>query len=216
VMAAPVIPISSDSSEESVGSHAPELPLVSPFLCFDDLEADSESETAKQRPERHESLTPSSEFPLAHVVAPLGIRRLPAIRVRPDLHGDAYLIVLRIIILHRILLQTHLLLVHLQILHQIFLQVHLQIHHQFILQDVMHQAFMRWKSAPLSTLYPPTTSESSLDSSSRRSLDSSSPSTRPSCKRCRSPTTLVPLSTPISRSIAPDLADLPPQKRFRD
>ncbi|GJZ38284.1 hypothetical protein Tco_0584475 [Tanacetum coccineum] len=90
VMAAPVISILSDSSEESVGSHAPrvilfgaipavilvilevpadplvalenslppapELPLVSPFLCFDDSEADSESEPVEQRPERHESL----------------------------------------------------------------------------------------------------------------------------------------------------------------
>ncbi|GJW83062.1 hypothetical protein Tco_0156207, partial [Tanacetum coccineum] len=57
---------------------------------------------------------------------------------------------------------------------------------------------------------------SSPDSSSERSLDSSSPSYGPSRKRCRSPTTLVPSSTPISRSIAPALADLPPRKRFRD
>nr|GEY76043.1 hypothetical protein [Tanacetum cinerariifolium] len=47
------------------------------------------------------------------------------------------------------------------------------------------------ESAPLSTLYPPMTSESSLDSSFKRSLDSSSPSVRPSRKRCKSPTTLV-------------------------
>ncbi|GKD27646.1 hypothetical protein Tco_1233860, partial [Tanacetum coccineum] len=56
----------------------------------------------------------------------------------------------------------------------------------------------------------------SLDSSFERSLDSSSPSTGPSRKRCRSPTTLVPSSTPVSRSIAPALVDLPPRKRFRD
>ncbi|GJZ42247.1 putative reverse transcriptase domain-containing protein [Tanacetum coccineum] len=43
-------------------------------------------------------------------------------------------------------------------------------------------------SAPLSTPYPPTTSESSLGSSSKRSLDSSSPSSRSSRKRCKSPT----------------------------
>ncbi|GJU53738.1 hypothetical protein Tco_1227452 [Tanacetum coccineum] len=99
VMAAPVISISSDSSEESVGSHAlrvilfgtiptsilvisviPEVPIapadlivapevgavfvISPTGVLD-LVADSESEPAEQRPERHESLTPSSEFPLA-------------------------------------------------------------------------------------------------------------------------------------------------------
>nr|GEV24824.1 hypothetical protein [Tanacetum cinerariifolium] len=46
------------------------------------------------------------------------------------------------------------------------------------------------RSAPLSTPYPSTTSGSSLDLSFERSLDSSSPSARPSRKRCRFPTTL--------------------------
>nr|GEV05540.1 reverse transcriptase domain-containing protein [Tanacetum cinerariifolium] len=79
------------------------------------------------------------------------------------------------------------------------------------------EAFRRWRSAPLSTPYPSTTSESSLDSSSERSLDSSSLFAGPSCKRCRSPTTSIPSSTPVSRSIAPTHADiLPPLKRFRD
>ncbi|GKC84448.1 hypothetical protein Tco_1140165, partial [Tanacetum coccineum] len=74
----------------------------------------------------------------------------------------------------------------------------------------------RW-SAPLSTPYPPTTSESSPDSSSERTLDLSSLSAGPSRNRCRSPTTLVPSSTPVLRSVAPPHADLlPPQKRFRD
>ncbi|GJT24785.1 hypothetical protein Tco_0894722 [Tanacetum coccineum] len=69
----------------------------------------------------------------------------------------------------------------------------------------------------MSTPYPPTTSESSLGSSSERSLDSSSLSSRPSRKRCRSPTASVPLPTHVSRSIAPTPADLlPPRKRFRD
>nr|GFB53670.1 hypothetical protein [Tanacetum cinerariifolium] len=131
VMAAPVIPILSDSSEESVCSHvlrvilfgtkpaiilvipALELPLVSPFLWFDFSEVDNESEPAEQRPERHESLAvhdvmvssrrdrvtsrpsspsgssshdtfaPSSEFPVAPVVAPPGIRRQTTILIRP-------------------------------------------------------------------------------------------------------------------------------------
>ncbi|GKG48313.1 hypothetical protein Tco_0510198, partial [Tanacetum coccineum] len=71
---------SSDSnpSEDSLPV-APELPLVSPFLRIDDSEADNESEPAEQRPKRHGSLTPSSEFPLAPVVAPPGICRRPAI-----------------------------------------------------------------------------------------------------------------------------------------
>ncbi|GKE44576.1 hypothetical protein Tco_1471860, partial [Tanacetum coccineum] len=72
-------------------------------------------------------------------------------------------------------------------------------------------------SAPLSTPYPPTTSESSLGSSSERSLDLSSPSSRSSRKRCKPPTASVPSSTHVSRSIAHTLADLlPPRKRFRD
>ncbi|GKE60131.1 hypothetical protein Tco_1510498 [Tanacetum coccineum] len=67
------------------------------------------------------------------------------------------------------------------------------------------------------TPYLPTTSESSLCSSSKRSLDSSSPYSRPSRKRCRSPTASVPSPTHVSRSIAPTPADLlPPRKRFRD
>ncbi|GJU69601.1 hypothetical protein Tco_1255860 [Tanacetum coccineum] len=79
------------------------------------------------------------------------------------------------------------------------------------------EAFRRWRSAPLSTPYPPTTSESSLGSSSERSLDSSSPSSRLSRKRCRSSTASVQSPTHVSRSIALTPADLlPPRKRFRD
>ncbi|GKD74008.1 hypothetical protein Tco_1332290 [Tanacetum coccineum] len=61
------------------------------------------------------------------------------------------------------------------------------------------------------------TSESSLDSSSERSLDSSLISIGPSRKRYISPTTSVPSSTLVSRSISPTHADLlPPRKRFID
>ncbi|GJT98642.1 hypothetical protein Tco_1094160, partial [Tanacetum coccineum] len=126
VMAAPLIPILSDSSEESVGSHVPQVilfgtiptsilvilvvpaevpiapvdPLVAPevgavsvisptrvldlvdYSSFSDSDS-SKSEPIEQRPKRHESLTPSSEFPLAPVVAPPRICRRPAILVRP-------------------------------------------------------------------------------------------------------------------------------------
>ncbi|GKF54002.1 hypothetical protein Tco_0160912, partial [Tanacetum coccineum] len=58
-------------------------------------------------------------------------------------------------------------------------------------------------------------SESSLDSSSERSLDSSSLFAGPSRKRCRSPTTSAPSSTPVLRSITPTHVDLlPPRKRM--
>ncbi|GJT93485.1 putative reverse transcriptase domain-containing protein [Tanacetum coccineum] len=85
-MAAPIIAISSDASEESVGSivsrvilfgtipteilivpdiptdlpTAPELPAVSPFLCSDDSESDPESEPANELLERHVSVRPFS------------------------------------------------------------------------------------------------------------------------------------------------------------
>ncbi|GJV59346.1 hypothetical protein Tco_1465446 [Tanacetum coccineum] len=47
----------SDPSEDSLPP-VPDLPLVSPFLCFDNSKADCESEPAEQRSKRHESLTP--------------------------------------------------------------------------------------------------------------------------------------------------------------
>ncbi|GKE79990.1 hypothetical protein Tco_1549990, partial [Tanacetum coccineum] len=78
------------------------------------------------------------------------------------------------------------------------------------------KAFHHWCATPLSTLYPLTTSESSLGDSSEIPLHSSSHSVRPSCKRCRSPVDSVPSSTPIIGSLAPTRADLlPPHKRFR-
>nr|GEX89068.1 reverse transcriptase domain-containing protein [Tanacetum cinerariifolium] len=57
-MVAPVIPISSDSSEESVGffTSSARVSVGFTFLCSDDSEADIESEPAEQRSERHESL----------------------------------------------------------------------------------------------------------------------------------------------------------------
>ncbi|GKF40857.1 hypothetical protein Tco_0124199, partial [Tanacetum coccineum] len=79
------------------------------------------------------------------------------------------------------------------------------------------RAFCHWCAAPLSTLYPPTTSESSSGDSSERPLHSSSHSARPSRKRGRSPVDSVPSSTPVIESLAPTRADLlPPRKRFRD
>ncbi|GJX52682.1 hypothetical protein Tco_0281051 [Tanacetum coccineum] len=107
----------SDPSEDSLPP-VPDLPLVSPFLCSNDSEADSESELAEQRPERHESLA-------AHDA--MVSRWRDRVASRPE-------------------------------------------------------AFRRWRSAPLSTPYLPTTSESSLGSSSERLLDSSSPFSRPSRK----------------------------------
>ncbi|GJW02516.1 hypothetical protein Tco_1561372 [Tanacetum coccineum] len=62
------------------------------------------------------------------------------------------------------------------------------------------EAFLRWCASPLSTLYPPTTSESSSGDSSERTLYSSSHSAGPSRKRCRSPIDFVPSSMKDSYS----------------
>ncbi|GKA14283.1 hypothetical protein Tco_0693929, partial [Tanacetum coccineum] len=244
---------------------APELPLVSPFLCFDDSEADSESKPAEQRPERHESLTPSSEFPLAPVVAPPGIRRRPAILVRvseaipfgrPYLthpNGSRKLLTAR----KRVGPFPARRLAWRRVSHH-FLDRYsspdftsdsyssssssdssLNISSGSSSDSLSYSSSVHssgcdaWGQShsgpstrvasprlvdppPWSTLYPPTTSESSPYSSFDRSLDSSSLFVGPSRKRCRSPTTLVPSSTLVSRSIAPTLADLPPRTRFRD
>ncbi|GJZ09433.1 hypothetical protein Tco_0543716 [Tanacetum coccineum] len=79
------------------------------------------------------------------------------------------------------------------------------------------EAFRRWCDTPLSTLYPPTTSESSSGNSSERPLHSSSHSVRPSSRRCRSSVDSIPSSMAVMVSLALTHADLlPPRKRFRD
>ncbi|GJS93495.1 hypothetical protein Tco_0800463 [Tanacetum coccineum] len=73
------------------------------------------------------------------------------------------------------------------------------------------EACLRWRSAQLSTMYPPTTSASSAVDSS---FDSSA---GPSRKRCMSPATIVTSSIHATRALVPSRADLlPPRKRFRD
>nr|GEW13620.1 putative reverse transcriptase domain-containing protein [Tanacetum cinerariifolium] len=205
----------SDPSEDSLPV-ALELPLASPFLCTDDSERDTEFKFAEQRPERHESLAPSSEFPLTLVVASPEIRRRPEIlRVRPF---SARRLAWR------------------------WVSHHSSGRHS-LLDFTLDSSSSSFSSNFSSDISLGSSSDSSLVhssgqshsgpstrvassrlvdppsspySSSDRSLDSSSPSARPSRKRCRSLATLVPSSTHVLRSIAPALADLFPRKRFRD
>ncbi|GKA19324.1 hypothetical protein Tco_0699239, partial [Tanacetum coccineum] len=231
-----------------------------PFLCSDDSEANSEFEPAEQRPERHGSLTdhdamvlrwrdrvtsmsssplrsspqdtlsPSSEFPLAPIVAPPGIRRMPAIlRVGPL---PAHRLAWRRVSPHA---SDH----HSSSsssssdsspVNSSGLDAPVQAHFGSLTRDVSprlgypprraprrSETFRHWCAAPLSTLYPPTTSESSSGDSSERPLRSSSYSARPSHKRCRSLVDSVPSSTPVMGSLSPTRADiLPHRKRFRD
>nr|GEY63369.1 hypothetical protein [Tanacetum cinerariifolium] len=71
------------------------------------------------------------------------------------------------------------------------------------------EAYRRWRSASLSTMYPPTTSKSSDGDSSSES------SARPSFKRRRSFAATVTLFINASRDLVPSRADLLlPRKRF--
>ncbi|GKA70134.1 hypothetical protein Tco_0776198 [Tanacetum coccineum] len=266
----------SDPTEDSL-PQAPELPLVSPFLCSDDSEADSESDLVEQRPKRHESLAVhdamvsrrrdrvasrpsspsgssshdtlalSSEFPIALVVAPPEIRRRPTILFRPGetipfgqpyrthRNGPRKLLTARKRVgpfttcrlawrrvSHRssdhhsspdftldsssfgsssdYLLDTSLgspsdSLSDTSSVHSLGFDALSQtlsgpstrvassrLVYPLVMTPRYSEAFRRWRSAPLSTPYSPTTLELSLDSSSKRSLVSSSLSAGPSRK----------------------------------
>ncbi|GJT00731.1 hypothetical protein Tco_0821900 [Tanacetum coccineum] len=73
------------------------------------------------------------------------------------------------------------------------------------------EAYLRWRSASLSTMYPPMTSKSSAGDSSSES------SAGPSHKRCRSPTTTVTSPIHATTALVSSRVDLLlPRKRFRD
>nr|GEU36034.1 hypothetical protein [Tanacetum cinerariifolium] len=73
------------------------------------------------------------------------------------------------------------------------------------------EAYLRWRSASLSTMYPPTTSESSAGNSSFESYAG------PSRKRYRFPAAIMISSIHATRALVPSRVDLlPPRKRFRD
>nr|GEU31669.1 hypothetical protein [Tanacetum cinerariifolium] len=113
--------------------------------------------------------------------------------------------------------------IHLQIIHHLGILVrvipYLDIHHQkppMLIHPPLakalrcSEAYLHWRSAPLSTMYPLMTFESSVGDSSSES------STGPSHKRCRSPTATVTSSIHSTRALVPSHADLlPPRKRFR-
>ncbi|GJQ91723.1 hypothetical protein Tco_0002862 [Tanacetum coccineum] len=260
----------SDSPDEmSSPAHISPLPAISPFLCTDSSEAPDSSDgppsqdpyvatVARWRSRVTARPSSSSEFPIAPVTAPLGIRRRSAILIRPGeaipfgrpyrthLNGPRKLLTARKRV--RPLPARRLASRHASPrssdhhssfsssssdsspVHSLGLDASDQAHSGSSTRDVSprlcypprraprcSEAFRRWCAAPLSTLYPPTTSESSSGDSSKRPLHSSSYSAGPSRKRCRSPINSVPSSTPVMGSLDPTRADLlPPRKRFRD
>ncbi|GJU63383.1 reverse transcriptase domain-containing protein [Tanacetum coccineum] len=200
----------SDPSEDYLPP-APDLPLVSPFLCSDDSEADGESEPAKQTPIL---IRPKEDIPIGRLYRthPGGPCRALTARksVRP-------------LSSHRLALR--------------YTSHHLD---HFTSGSSSRSSSDHSSSGhsisghSLSGHTPPDTIDADTSTpprfvyrslartprhslSSERSLDSSSPSSGPSHKRCRSPTSSVPSPTYDSRLIAPTPADLlPPRKRFRD
>ncbi|GJT05355.1 putative reverse transcriptase domain-containing protein [Tanacetum coccineum] len=236
----------SDPSEDSLPP-VPDLPMVLP--------SGSSS---------YDTLAPSSEYPLAPVVAPPGIHRRRAVLIRPEedipigrlyrthpggpCRAFAARKSVRPLSSHHLALRytshhldhftsgssSHSSLDHSSSGHSISghsLSGHTPpdttdtdtstpqrfVHRSLTRTPRCSEAFRHWRSAPLSTPYPPTTSESSLGLSSERSLDSSSPFSGPSRNIYRTSTASVPSPTHDSRSISLTPADLlPPRKRFRD
>ncbi|GJZ67047.1 hypothetical protein Tco_0630287, partial [Tanacetum coccineum] len=209
-------------------------PMVSPFLCSDDSESDTE---IPKRHVSHTTSTPeisttpilpapsaivalSSEYPFAPVVAPPGIRRGRAIPIRT---GEDIPIG-RLYRTH----PGHSSVDHSSSGHSI--SGHSLSGHaspdttivdsstpsRFVYPPLSRtllcsEAYLRWRFVPLSTMYPPTTSESSTGDSSSES------SARPSHKRCRSPATTLTSSIHAARALVPSRVDLlPPRKRFKD
>ncbi|GJX24488.1 hypothetical protein Tco_0228933 [Tanacetum coccineum] len=243
-MAASAIIISFDSSDESVGSPPSrvilfgDIPTVFPSfllstfprysyfhhsLCTDSSEAPDSSDgpplqdpyvTTIARWRSRVTAHPSSshEFPIAPVTAPPGIRRRHASPRSPDHHSSSSSSSLDS-----------------SPGHSLGLDATDQAHSRSSTRDVSPrlcypprraprcgEAFRRWCAA-LYLLVHTDKSESSSGDSSERPMHLSSHSARPSRKRCRSPVDSVPLSMPITRSLAPTRADLlPPRKRFRD
>ncbi|GKE94389.1 hypothetical protein Tco_1579244, partial [Tanacetum coccineum] len=252
--------------EMSSPEHISPLPAISPFLCTDSSEAPDGppsqdpyvATVARWRSRVTTRLSSSSEFPIAPVTSPPGIRRRSAILIRPGeaipfgqpyrthLNGPHKLLTARNRVgplpAHR-LASRHALPRSLDHhssssssssdslpVHSLGFDTLDQAHSGSSTRDVpprlcyplrraprRSEAFRRWCVAPLSTLYPPTTLESSSGDSSERPLHSSSHSVGPSRKRCRSPVDFVPSSTPVMGSLDPTRDDLlPPCKRFRD
>ncbi|GKD70762.1 hypothetical protein Tco_1324852 [Tanacetum coccineum] len=209
-MAASAIAISSDSSDESLGSPPSrvilfgDIPTVIPSTSMVALDTftiahvissaapvvktilvASPTGLVTKRPS-----SSSSEFPIAHVTAPLGIRRWKRVGPLPA---------------HR-LSSRH--------ASPRFSDHHPSSSSSSSDSSPVHSSGLDASNQAHSGS---STKDSSSGDSSERPLHLSSCSAGPSHKRCRSPVDSVPSSTPVMGSLAPTRADLlPPRKRFRD
>ncbi|GJT05792.1 putative reverse transcriptase domain-containing protein [Tanacetum coccineum] len=219
----------SDSPDEmSSPEHISPLPAISPFLCTDSSEAPDSSDgppshdpyvmtVARSRSKVASRPSSSYEFPIALVTAPPKIPHKFSWRHASPRSSDHHS--------SSSSSSSDSLPVH-----SLGLDASDQAHSGSSTRGVSprlcypprraprhSEAFRRWCAAPLSTLYPPTTSGSSSGDSSERPLHSSSHAAGLSRKRFRFSVDLVPLSTTVMGSLAPTRTDLlPPRKRFRD
>nr|GEW55091.1 hypothetical protein [Tanacetum cinerariifolium]GEW60153.1 hypothetical protein [Tanacetum cinerariifolium] len=226
------------SSEADPSESSPPLvsvaPMVLPFLCSNNSESDTKMPERHVSPTPHDAMltrwrsrvasrssspttstleihtvhilaapstvvAPSSEFPLTPIVSPPKIRRRRVILIRPEEDipiGRLY--------------HTHLggpcraLTVRKSVRP-------LPSHCLALRSPQCSEAYLHWRSDPLSTMYPPTTSESSIRDSSSES------SAGPSRKRCRSLAATMTSSINATRALVPSRADLLlPRKTFRD
>ncbi|GJT31346.1 hypothetical protein Tco_0911621 [Tanacetum coccineum] len=222
-----------DSPDEmSSPEHISPLPAILPFLCTNSSEAPDSSDgppsqdlyvatVAHWRSRVTARPSSSSEFPIAPVTVPFGIRRRSAILIRPGeaipfgrpyrthLNRPRKLLTtrkrVRPIPAHRLASRR--------------VSPHFSDHHPSssslsLDSSLIHSSGL---DAPDQAHSGSSARDSSLGDSSERPPHSSSPSARPSRKRCRSPVDSVPSSTPVMGSLAPTHANLlPPRKRFRD
>ncbi|GKE26453.1 hypothetical protein Tco_1441837, partial [Tanacetum coccineum] len=209
---------SSSGADPSVSSLPPVFvaPMVSPFLCSDDLESDTEM------PERHVSPTPHDAMLTRELTKRKLVRPLPSYRLA--LRYTSYH-------LDRFTFGSssghsssddsssrHYILGHSLSGHASpdTTVANSSTPSRFVYPPLARtsrcsEAYLRWRSAPLSTMYPPMTSELSARDSSSES------SNGPSRKRCRSPAATVTSSIHATRALVPSCDDLlPPHKRFRD
>ncbi|GJY92025.1 hypothetical protein Tco_0507807 [Tanacetum coccineum] len=223
----------SDSPDEmSSPEHISSLPAISPFLCTDSSEAPDSSDgppsqdpyvatVARWRSRVIARPSSSSEFPIAPVTAPPGIRRRSAILIRPGeaipfgrpyrthLNGPRKLLTVRKRVgplPARRLACRH-------------ASPRSSDHHSSSSSSSSDSLPVHSSGLDASDQAHSgsSTRDSSSGDSSERPLHLSSHSAGPSHKRCRSPVDSVPSSTPVIESLAPTRADrLPPRKRFRD
>ncbi|GJU38745.1 hypothetical protein Tco_1191702 [Tanacetum coccineum] len=202
-------------------------PMVSPFLCSDDLESDTEM------PERHVSPTPhdamltrwrsivasrsSSPTTSTLEIPTAPILPAPSAIVAPSSEFPLAPIIIESFIFRSFIIWAF--------YFGSFLIGHASpdttvddssTPSRFVYPSLARtprysKAYLRWGSSPLSTMYPLTTFESSTGDSCFES------SAGPSRKRCRPPSATVTSYIHATRALVPSRVDLlPPRKRFRD